>query len=72
EASSETSSDEDEEIMDASDTTSWKRLFDELKDTQLYIKDIRTDYQGVQQQLTNMTKKLSKFSSMMLSVMLYL
>ncbi|CAF1326904.1 unnamed protein product, partial [Rotaria magnacalcarata] len=67
EASSETSSDEDEEIMDASDTTSWKRLFDELKDTQLYIKDIRTDYQGVQQQLTNMTKKLSKFSSMMLS-----
>ncbi|CAF5075578.1 unnamed protein product, partial [Rotaria magnacalcarata] len=53
--------------MDASDTTSWKRLFDELKDTQLYIKDIRTDYQGVQQQLTNMTKKLSKFSSMMLS-----
>ncbi|CAF4622088.1 unnamed protein product, partial [Rotaria magnacalcarata] len=40
EASSETSSDEDEEIMDASDTTSWKRLFDELKDTQLYIKDI--------------------------------
>ncbi|CAF5070974.1 unnamed protein product, partial [Rotaria magnacalcarata] len=49
EASSETSSDEDEEIMDASDTTSWKRLFDELKDTQLYIKDIRTDYQGVQQ-----------------------
>lgn len=58
--------------MDISDTASWKRLFDELKDTQLCIKDVRTDYQGVQQQLTSMTKKLSKFSSMMLSVMLYL
>ncbi|CAF4716438.1 unnamed protein product, partial [Rotaria sp. Silwood2] len=48
-------------------TASWKRLFDELKDTQLYIKYVRTEYQGIQQQLTSMTKKLSKFSSMMLS-----
>ncbi|CAF3168686.1 unnamed protein product, partial [Rotaria sp. Silwood2] len=52
EASLETSSDEDEEVMDVSDTASWKRLFDELKDTQLYIKYVRTEYQGIQQQLT--------------------
>ncbi|CAM4761733.1 unnamed protein product [Rotaria magnacalcarata] len=61
------SSSDDEEIMTANNSVSFGRLFDEIKSTKANIRYVRTENHGIHQQLTSLTKKLSRFSSLVLS-----
>ncbi|CAF1634283.1 unnamed protein product [Rotaria magnacalcarata] len=61
------SSSDDEEIMAANNSVSFGRLFEEIKSTKANIRYVRTENHGIHQQLTSLTKKLSRFSSLVLS-----
>ncbi|CAF4554290.1 unnamed protein product [Rotaria socialis] len=61
------SSSDDEEIMTANNSVSFGRLFEEIKSTKANIRYVRTENHGIHQQLTRLIKKLSRFSSLVLS-----
>ncbi|CAF3224831.1 unnamed protein product [Rotaria socialis] len=61
------SSSDDEEIMTANNSVSFGRLFEEIKSTKANIRYVRTENHGIHQQLTSLIKKLSRFSSLVLS-----
>jgi hypothetical protein len=65
------SSSEDEEVVNTSDTISLHRLFEELQNTQVNIRDTRTENRGIHQQLVKLTKKISHFNSLLSSVLIY-
>jgi hypothetical protein len=62
------SSSSDDEVTDAGHAVSFNRLFEELQNTQANIRDSRTDNRDIYQQLVSLTKKMSRISSLMLSV----
>lgn len=53
------SSSDDDEVMKTSQTISLGSLFEELQNTQVNIRDTRTNNCGTHKKLTNLTKKLS-------------
>ncbi len=67
-----TSSSDDEEVVDADQSVSLNRLFKELQNTQANVRDARVENRDIHQQLSNLTKKISNFRSLILSVIPYL